>query len=181
MNAYDDNLRYSRRLGFVPRWVVMPTIRRQSVAEHCFHVAQTALWLLYYLVPNCRGDSFRGELLMYALNHDNDEAISGDQPSPSKPVSSTVSYANTVRAIVKAADLMEAYAYISEESHLGNRYGMESVAQDLETRMMKHFQHLPWDPTKYKHDQKAMRGLIVEYLEQVTPRVHPVMEKQNDV
>lgn len=171
-NSHDERLRYSRRLSFVPRWVAVPTIRRQSVAEHAFGVAQTVIWLA---PRNARLVTPLDLLVVLelALQHDNEEAKTGDRPSPNKP-RATPAPEDQVRVMIKVADILEAIAFIHEECLLGNRYSMASIMDDLRARLHDWWVAFDWKP---EHGRKPLTGdLIAAYLEQVTPKMHPVME-----
>lgn len=170
-NSRDKDLRHSRRLNFVPRWVVMPTIRKQNVAEHVFGVAQTVLWLLEFTYIS--GSAYKLQILTEALDHDSDEAISGDHPSPNKKASDP-SKAPISKVVVKVADLFEAYAYLSEERAFGNRYGQKQIVESILQKLLVWWPYFPWSedlgpkPTVY--------AVLKDYHKQVVPRVHPVME-----
>jgi len=119
------------RLSAVQRWVVVNTIKKQSVAEHCFNVERIARRIAvqwFKLKPSLQLD----ELSQIALHHDDGEAITGDLPSPAKSVLSEkyldeqsrlwYNQPSLVHDIVKLADKMEAYWFLTMESELGNRY-----------------------------------------------------------
>lgn len=127
----DKSLRWSRRLGIVPRWVVIPTIQNQTVAAHVFNVTRTALWLVRTL-PHVGGKGMSREyvehqVLIMALEHDDDEAATGDSPSPTKAPKDFSAY-STTKLIVKIADMLESLAFLQEEEAMGNRRVKE--AQD---------------------------------------------------
>lgn len=169
----DDTLRYSRRLSFVPRWVVMPTIRKQSVAEHSYHVAQTVRWLMQFApVPL---QTHEKEFVLAALDHDTDEAVSGDTPSPNKAQASP-EMAPMSKVFVKVADLLEAVAFVHEEMLLGNRYGMDQVLGNLMAKLHDWWNVFPWDADRLGQRKPLTFDLTRRYLEQTTPKVHPVME-----
>lgn len=127
----DKQLRWSRRLAVVPRWQIAPVLRRQSVAEHSFHVAHTALWLLQFSEgkdawtlqsgENTRILPLESEVILYALTHDIDEAAKGDAPSSSKPAPDYSEWPQ-VKIIVKVADILEAMAFLFEEQLMGNAH-----------------------------------------------------------
>jgi 5'-deoxynucleotidase YfbR-like HD superfamily hydrolase len=118
------------RLSVISRWVVVNTIKRQSVAEHCFNVERIA--------RRIANDWFDGNevnldrVSQMALHHDDDESVIGDIPSPAKDVLSERYLDSVARAwynvpclehdIVKLADKMEAYWFLAMESKLGNTY-----------------------------------------------------------
>lgn len=132
------------RLSVVSRWVVVNTIKRQSVAEHCFNVERIARriateWLKL-------DDPFTlDKISQIALHHDDDEWITGDLPAPSKHVlsekwlDSRASLWYNVQCaehdIVKLADRMEAYWFLTMEAKLGNKY-IADYRAELEAKTM---------------------------------------------
>jgi HD containing hydrolase-like enzyme len=118
------SLRWSRRLSTVPRWTIVPTIQRQNVAEHTFHVARTALWLVgeHARAQGNAEDrlSFEMDVLRWALQHDEDEAATGDRPTPSKNGKPHYASMPQHAIVVKVADILEALAFLMEEKLMGN-------------------------------------------------------------
>lgn len=118
-----------RRLTVVPRWVIMDTIRNQNVAEHSYNVAVITAWLFEHnerIYNNCQRDM----LLMYALLHDEMEAITGDIASPSKQsmafsgsLESSYRPTDRVKKVVKLADMCDAFLFVEEELNKGNVMG----------------------------------------------------------
>lgn len=105
----------SMRLQNVPRWVVVPVIRRQSVAEHTLNCLAIYQWL-------CEVAGLELDLGTFVsiLEHDEYEAVEGDRPSPSKnPKTKQVS---RTRVIVKIVDMLEALHYGWTENLLGNKH-----------------------------------------------------------
>ena len=62
----------------IKRWTIVATIREQSLAEHSFNVAMIARDIA---VEAGMDDS---NIVKYALDHDLDEIMTGDIPSPAK-------------------------------------------------------------------------------------------------
>lgn len=117
----DKGLRWSRRLSVVPRWVIVPTIQRQNVAEHSYHVAQTARWLMQFHASE--GDeklALTMAVIDRALDHDMEEAATGDRPTPSKQGKTYHAGMPQSAIIVKIADILEALAFLHEEKLMGN-------------------------------------------------------------
>ena len=127
MHELDD------RLSTVKRWAIVRTISRQSVAEHCFNVQRICIKLAPYFDMVEFEDLF--ELSQAALHHDDDEAVTGDIPGPAKlyvranekgvDVGATAWYddaSDAIKAIVKLADMLEAYHFLTMEAKLGNSY-----------------------------------------------------------
>lgn len=186
MNNYlNKALRWSRRLSFVPRWVVVPVLRRQSVAEHCFHVARTVLWLGPQHAQWHRGSAapdsmqltFKLACLEKALTHDDDEASSGDRPSPSK-LSKPYDAMTQIEIVNKCADLLEAMAFVHEERAMGNMHGMDVVHMDLQAKFHDCWVFFDWGA--WDRSKPLASDMIKDYLEQICPTSHhykhPVLE-----
>lgn len=114
------------RLADVPRWVIVPMKRRQSVAEHSFRVAVIAGELAAYWMGK-KGPGV--EVVMAAIVHDADEAYTGDVPGNLKRNYPTLkenleriairergspipSYTPEAAAVVKLADVVETVTYL---------------------------------------------------------------------
>jgi hypothetical protein len=119
------------RLSVVSRWVVVNTIKRQSVAEHCFNVERIARRIATEWIK-IHDPSELDLISQIALHHDDDEAMTGDIPAPFKHVLSEkyldsrahLWYNKTgpQHDLVKLADRMEAYWFLTMEAKLGNKY-----------------------------------------------------------
>lgn len=117
----DKGLRWSRRLSVVPRWVIVPTIQRQNVAEHSYHVAQTARWLMQFHASEGNEKlALTMAVIDRALDHDMEEAATGDRPTPSKQGKTYHAGMPQSAIIVKIADILEALAFLHEEKLMGN-------------------------------------------------------------
>lgn len=69
-----------RTAAFVPRWSIVWTLNRDTVASHSFYVA-----LYSYLIAETLGwDGPRDYVMLRALTHDVDETITGDIVGPVK-------------------------------------------------------------------------------------------------
>lgn len=126
-------LRWSRRLSFVPRWGVVPTIRKQSVAEHSYNTAMLANYIVNYHEYHANVD-FRLSVLREALEHDVEEAAYGDPPGTSKTKKDYAALEKErgqVYIVVKAADVCEAMLFITEEILMGNTFGMHQIFDDM--------------------------------------------------
>lgn len=102
------------RLSFVPRWVIVPMMRQQTVAEHSWRVAIIAggmAALLHW--PQEQTD----RCVSVAMMHDIDECQTGDVPATAK--GHDVDYAawSDVDLLVKAADLLESYWWVAAWAH----------------------------------------------------------------
>jgi len=108
------------RLDEVERWHTVPTTRSQTVAGHTYGVIVIAQSLAQSFVnrsqeewPRAQYDKWMHAVLDSALNHDVDEVLTGDIPSPNKepynwdgPIS--------VQKIVKIADVIETWLWIRQ-------------------------------------------------------------------
>ena len=122
-----------QRLSIVPRWVILPTIQKQSVAEHCFNVERIATSIAdnwFHIEPE---SETMWRISQWALHHDDDEAYTGDIPTTAKKwvtktpvdqIGEKMIHQNDdqVKWIVKLADMMEAYWFLSRELRMGNKY-----------------------------------------------------------
>lgn len=125
------------RLAQVKRYGICHVNRDQSVAEHSFMVA-----LIAGELATATGDeNLIREVMMYSIIHDMDEIETGDIPSPFKrklraecpgviPIlDGAAKTSPEVKAIVKAADLLESLYYIREFG--GSRFTQEDVYEDI--------------------------------------------------
>lgn len=116
-------LKKARRLAIVNRWSILPTIRQQNVAEHTFQVLVLARNLSEYHSGYCT--AMLSRVTRLAINHDLDEAVKGDEPGG--PWYKPKDYMQLVKqkgqdwAVVKMADLLDAYLFLMEEWQLGNK------------------------------------------------------------
>lgn len=123
-----------RIVSIIPRWSVMPVIRRQTNGEHIFLVARYAEMIMK---NHDIKEVLLSDVLSYALRHDDAEAINGDIPSPApanqlKDRSDENLFDPLVVAIVKTADKLEAVYYLKEEERLGNTFASEQLPQCIE-------------------------------------------------
>lgn len=95
-------------LSYVKRWVVAPTHRDQSVAEHTFRVQCIALSLHYRTLGI---DQAIGKLLLHVMAHDAEERFTGDVPGPNKSLEPgylrPLHSITPLAALVKVADSIE--------------------------------------------------------------------------
>lgn len=101
----------------VTRWHTVPLTRNQTLAEHLFNVTMIARDI-------CRRiDVDDAEVIKLTLEHDLDEVVFGDIPSPAKSVYGMVepyrgknkpTCSQLAVDIVKLADTVEAYWYIKQ-------------------------------------------------------------------
>lgn len=130
---------YLRMLAHVPRWSIVPTIRQQSVAEHSFFVS---LYVAELMHEHCSSwsDTKKLDVLRMALMHDTAEARMSDIPGPVKRAirdeAAYKAFETSVMVelgthfpedhredgalLIKAADLIDEYMFISAERAMGN-------------------------------------------------------------
>lgn len=124
MSNPNANLRAALRLQHVPRWGIIPTVKKQTVAEHSHGVAAIALWLVEFS-ENPIFD--KGDVLEYAITHDKWEAVTGDIPAVAKHrgvVADNTPKSEvklSTRMVVKLADYMEALNFLRTEEVFGNK------------------------------------------------------------
>jgi len=143
---------YLRGLATVPRWNVVPVIRRQYVAEHTFFVCQYVSELLDHPFYKNAHPDWKLAALRYALVHDAEEARMSDIPGPVKrmikdddklrEVEGRVlasmglnAYSDQkIKQLVKAADTIDEYFYLCSEAQLGSKI-VKVLIKQVEERM----------------------------------------------
>jgi len=150
-----DRLRRLRRLAAVPRWNGVYTLRQQNTAEHTFQVLVISGWLVEYHV-GMEYEGMQRDLLIYAMEHDEGEAVYGDHPSPSKAITGKVlkefdkrkGYAvpptEDIRNLVKCADCLDALMFCKEEVALGNQ-SLDYVYTDIAKKLDAAWNHFRWN------------------------------------
>lgn len=156
-----------RELSFVPRWTIVRTLRRQSVAEHSYYVTLYA----GQIADMVEWKGNRANLLDYALRHDLEEGYMSDIPGPSKRKivmkdkyhtiseqgninlygedyknhSGMFSHSNDlpeIKAIVKVADLLDECFFLATEMQLGNK-SLDNVMHNSRLRLWEAVRALP--------------------------------------
>jgi hypothetical protein len=121
------------RLSTIKRWSIVPTIQEQTVAAHCFNVERICTRIAPLFGIN--GLAEMCMLSQAALHHDDKESLIGDIPSTAKSYitiaeieidtvgSAWYDHADVrYKEIVKLADMMEMFHFLSIECLMGNRY-----------------------------------------------------------
>lgn len=111
------------RAGGVKRWHTVETVRQQTLAEHSFNVA-----MISRCIAKLAGMPDEN-LLKAALEHDLDEIINGDIPTPAKRRGAAIGLffdqidrggqtrlTATELRILKFADLMDAWQFIANNA-----------------------------------------------------------------
>ena len=137
-------------LSHVPRWVVVPMLRTQTVAEHSFNVAMIAQELMSrnpaitsHHVDDEMGTAplvRRENVIWHALTHDIDECVTGDIPGIAKqhmrakrdipdlvPDRPSIGVTLPEIQLVKLADIIESYTYCA-------KYGLGPHARDVQIK-----------------------------------------------
>lgn len=103
------NIQDQMRLNSVKRWGIVATARPQSVAEHTFNVL-----LIYREICKRYGNILMtSHMVQQIIDHDMDEVLTGDIPSPRKPPPNFDDMTD-VQKVMKAADMIESYCFIVE-------------------------------------------------------------------
>lgn len=160
-------------LSHVPRWVIVPTIKSQSVADHSFRVTFIALTIH---VSSSSEESISADDLLQFLIHDIGESRTGDIPSSFKSILRDGKYDNgddfedrESRALgyepgheiddycthlLKIADLVEAITFIRV-------YGVTAHANRVEDEMMNKLDDLlKNDPPKFEAAVRSVMNTI---------------------
>lgn len=151
----------SLRLTYVPRWVIVPMRRQQSVAEHSFRVA---------IIAGCLAREVGFEraaqdhIISEALLHDSSEAFSGDIPRTYKKSGALGLYkvqkaSGPHEAIVKVADLLEATEWVRLWG-VGRR--IPGIIRDLEKDLTEAVDAAIHYIPEFEHAYKRVCTLIAE-------------------
>ena len=119
----EQTLRGLLRLSTVPRWCVIPTLNKQSAAEHTFNTLAIFDYLWHEFDLVFISDFEYGDVAYHLLHHDEDEAVSGDIPSNHKHKLSIVDekhLSTKVLTVAKFCDLLEMVIFIETEKSMGN-------------------------------------------------------------
>ncbi len=172
LKTTEAHLRQSRRLRYVDRWAVIPTVKKQNVAEHSFHVIAIARWLTRYHAQQFESSFVLG--VMYeALVHDEEESITGDMPTTSKPRKDYSTWSQE-KIVVKVADIIEQLAYIRDEEAMGNKTLIE-VRHYLCRQLNAVWQFFQLHADCVKRDGD---WYVSQYLGYTRPEYHPSLVDQ---
>jgi len=160
------SLKQILRASHVRRWNIVATSRDQSVAEHQYNVCMIARALCRTLGID---DS---TIIKAALEHDLDEVIFGDIPSPMKAkmmrdgININDYVANQMRAltdfeqcILKTADLLDAYLFLKD--HAVGSHAIK-VCREVRERLIGHVKekgNCEFAPT--------VRVIIIKFVDEV--------------
>ncbi len=170
---WDMNLRWSRRLSMIPRWSVLPVLKKQTVADHTYQVCQISRLLMTYHVERDNPE-FWANTLVQALDHDLEEAAIGDAPSSAKKPKNYKELARTkgqTYLIVKLADIIEALCFLQEEALLGNYWTNEGVVG-------KYNQEIAdiWPNIHFVKDM-CHPSVLLDFIYKSVKGTHPALER----
>lgn len=156
------------RLSVVPRWVVIPTFRRQTVAEHTYRMLVLAHLVL---------DKVDQALYDAILTHDKEEAYSGDTPGPYKRMAGIPS--EPIDPVVKLLDKLETWVFIQEEYAIGNR-SVDTLVHHLTRAVIDAWGEVAADDRLNKWRNAG--DLMIFTWKSLDPSIHPLVErmKEND-
>lgn len=127
-------------MAHLPRWAIAKTIRQQSVAEHSYFVTQLARRVASEIFPHERVL----DVILWALDHDVDETLSGDVANPALVnlvdgdgarykkwmefhmeermpwLSKQEQWTPITVNIVRFVDVLESLCFLAEEMKMGN-------------------------------------------------------------
>ena len=110
--TYDMRIQDRLRAQHVKRWHIVQMAREQSLAEHSFNVAQIAREISVRLDHSIQ---LRLRVVNAALDHDIEEVVRGDAPTPSKGKARyQITGVMTLGDVIKVADLIDAYIFAKE-------------------------------------------------------------------
>ena len=166
---------YARVLASIPRWAVVPVIRRQHVAEHSYYVSLYTAELLGLSIFDHWHEERKFATLKYALIHDVEESRMSDIPGPVKrmikdpakleateaKVRGGMGYCDRygfgwsidpeAKKVIKAADLTDEFFYLHMEASLGSRIVARLIEQ-VEFRLKAALDALPGITPGAAHD-----------------------------
>jgi 5'-deoxynucleotidase YfbR-like HD superfamily hydrolase len=162
------------QLSYVPRWVITPVNRQQTVAEHSFRVAVIA-WSIARRIPELiSGFNDIEVLLKWALVHDATESYTGDIPSPAKDfyddrravalltpwLENLVPMDLKIHNVVKLADSIEALSWLTQ---FGGGERSRFTGEDIELTLRQ----------RIHRESRAMGEEVYTAVKQVLGEVAP--------
>lgn len=155
------------RLSHVPRWVIVPMVKSQSVADHSFRVA---IIVMHLLSERSYSREFVGECVKFALLHDANEIYTGDIPGIAKregrvaegaPQRPGCAPSFNVKFVVKLADIVETITWFMRYECCGPR--RTSIIGDLMGTFEEHLKSTYAD--SHKEAIQVAQRIIEEGLE----------------
>jgi len=152
----EDVTQSPRQAGLVKRYHTWPTLRTQTVAEHCWQVMRIYCELFGSPIE---------PVWEYILHHDSGEVATGDVPFPVKRdnavlaaeihaledaalaamgVDISAKLPSGVKARIKFCDLLEMLEYCSDEVLMGNRFA-EPMLRRLRAALAAYAPKVPVD------------------------------------
>lgn len=151
------------RAQYIKRWTIVHTIHQQSVAEHTFNMTMIARAI-------CKEAGIPDEMVIKAcLEHDLDEIITGDIPTPAKKLAIDkgidlrfLHNGAKIRdmpynemAIVAMADLIEAAWFISENAVGRHPKWVEDIIVESLEKQKRGLPRVIWDAVHKVIDMMA--------------------------
>lgn len=150
-----ENMLRCLALCHVPRWVIIPHSRPQSVAEHSYRVACIAMTMAREL----GWDRDDWDLLAHlAVMHDIQEAETGDTPSTAKTQEESKPIVTKFDAVLKIADTLEAATFILNDPALQVSGRTSRAATEVNRRLAQLLEKHP----EYAAAADKIHKLILE-------------------
>ncbi|SRR5258706_283155 len=160
-----------RTAAIVPRWSVVWTLNKDTVAVHSYFVTIYA----YQIASLIHWTGNTSRLMFLALTHDLDETITGDIVSPVKRaivdmerargyigqamgarmpaiwdrIRMETPYDKEAIQIIECADRLDALLFLTIEKRMGNQHVFHRC-QDAQDRFVKSWYELPTDHSELK-------------------------------
>lgn len=166
-----QKFRMRRRLQHVPRWAVVPTIKKQTVAEHVYQYGAILMYLKEFVVLP---EEDWAHLFEDLWHHDMEESVTGDTPSPSK-VKPRLSTLPRISKVSKLADCLEAYVFCIEEMAMGNSL-MAPISEEILSKISFIWESLG----EYNMGYFTMVSHFTKHVAMIGAKSHPALEHQND-
>jgi hypothetical protein len=149
------------------------------VGGHSYQVCSICLWLLHYHEQGA-DPAFQAGVLRHAIEHDQDEAITGDKPAYTKGNGTATpgKILDQSKLVVKCADLLDMHMWCWEDFYMGNEL-IHPIIQDIERRFLSYWPMFHWDEGVYGQKPGSIEILEVfrDHL-RIPELMHPGIEKQ---
>lgn len=172
-----------RTASIIPRWSVVWTLNRDTVANHSYYVAVYA----HQIARLIQWDGHMARLLFMALTHDLDETVTGDIVSPVKKaivdidryrdyvgpamhrrmpdiwsqVIRNMDKDNEMAAIVNVADRLDAVLFLTVERRMGNLHIIDRC-----NNILQHFNEAWYKlPAPRAKLEELMRTVVIPAVE----------------
>ncbi len=139
-------------LSYVPRWVVVPMLREQTVSDHSWRVAMIAVVLAGRIGMTAEQVN---AIAFMAMGHDLEEATTGDIPSTQKEVPDFGGM-TTEDLTVKIADYLEQKVWVWMWAHPTAK---DEVMRHLSPKLKEAVDVLAY---RYQEAKEAVSGMLTE-------------------